>query len=217
MELKHPTFIFNIGKPGSGKTTLSRWLVDFFFTTGQVSRIMVVTPNTEHYPELPEHSVFGQCESCVKATRKNKEKKCMFKRILEYQDNANRNGCLEPMLLVIDDQVGSFEDDCCKKLGSRHRHLNLTIIINAHGPTNIGSKFRSYAQHIFCFKMTQEIDLKNVGGLVGINRAKKMQEMMDILIRNEKFRAFYFNRNETVYSSFKCPTQTESYYDTVPF
>ena len=155
--LKKRANYFLIGKPGTGKTTLSYALVRYF---GYDSKnVTILSPNADDWCE-PEHKDFNVIRDG-------------FKEIIE---SAVKTPCKETSLMVLDDvnYVGGGLADKTRTaysdLFTRSRHNNLNIMVTGHTAKAVPPVGRSGCTYICAMAMTGREILKELGGMIGTQK-----------------------------------------------
>ena len=163
-DFRFPACILSVGKPRSGKTYLTRFLLTYFCKTDPVFKGGLVMTGSrdlnDDYDFLPSKAIInGYDEDLLK------------RHVDKLQAYRKRTGQPPPAsFIVFDDLLGKLQGSAFfNNFISIYRHLNITIFINVQYMKTRASNtlLRECVKYAFVFKTTTKISLQCIYEVIG--------------------------------------------------
>lgn len=163
-DFRFPACILSVGKPKSGKTYNTRFLLTYFCKTKPVFKGGLVMTGSrdlnEDYDFLPEKAIInGYDEELLK------------RHVAKLEAYRKRTGNPPPAsFIVFDDILGRLQGSAFfNNFISIYRHLNITVFINVQYMKTRASNtlLRECIKYAFIFKTTTKISLQCIYEVIG--------------------------------------------------
>lgn len=153
---KHPSVTVCTAPCGSGKTVFIKECVQRFTQLGLFKKALVIAPSDtleDDYGFIPEKCHFI-------ATTKKAISERLAQLIKRRQEDPRR----EPMLLILDDILGSVDFDSAPvvQIFTRYRHLKLTILVATQYPQRITPLIRDNTTYLVMFEQVSMIACRSL-------------------------------------------------------
>jgi len=156
-----------LGKPKSGKSHLTKWLLHTYFNSGEVKEnkpywaivFSGMKANDDYKEMIPETALLEHDDQTLEGyVNYLKNLKGKLRHVMSHS------------ILVLDDVVGIFNSSnkVFQNLITIHRHLNLTVIISVQYLLgNVSTTFRECVTAGFIFNTMKENSLKAIHSVFG--------------------------------------------------
>jgi len=167
IDFTRPQVYLMLGKPKSGKSHLTKWLLYYYFNSGKVTKnkpywAIVFSGskfNDDYKDMIPENALLEHSDNTLEE-------------YVEYLKNLKEKtrGEMPHSILVLDDVVGIFNSSnkTFQNLVTIHRHLNLTIMISVQYLLGkVSTTFRECVSAGFIFNTMKENSVKGIHSVFG--------------------------------------------------
>jgi len=184
MDIALPFVSVVVGKAGSGKSNLTRYLMynqqcREFYNRFEIILVFCKTKFNHSYDFVPDEWLHGGYNRKA------------IKNIMKVQSNIREQGLKPlPVLLVFDDCLnpGSFKSSLFLDLIANRRHFNISVIMNTqYLNTQVPTLLRENTDLIFLFKQFSEPSLKGAFSAFGSLSFDSYYEFQRYMKRLKKY------------------------------
>jgi hypothetical protein len=191
------------GLPGSGKTSLLRYLIYSGAQKKQFDHMLLFsgTKGTDDYDFLDDKFKYDSYDNNA------------IEKYIEICEKANEKGITTRGCLVFDDICGeqSFRSALFKRLFSNYRHYGISIIVIQQMPVELPLSLRSIIKYGIVYKYINEADREKIYNSFGsLIPSKKEFYAIYEKYTNEKYKALFYSStdvydNQSPYSGIRAP------------
>jgi len=200
LELHKSQLIYIIGRPGSGKSYLSHYLISLLLNNYKYHYGFIFSPTSydENYNKiLPEQFILNVYDERI------------LKKIIKLQiDNLKNNRNIK-IFILLDDCQGTinFKSKLWIKLMSLHRHYNITLIFISQYIKYMPVLLRDICNIAFIFKLDSFFSYEGVYNVFG-SSFKSINDFKLFINNNiiEKYECLIYFRKTNEYYRFICPS-----------
>lgn len=202
MELSKNFTSLIIGKNGSGKTHLIKYIIKKLLSKNEIENIIIFSNTAD---------MSGDFEFL--RNKINEKKAVIFdtinfdKRIYNIMNiiKNNKNKKLNQTLIIFDDIMGYIKNSKnFAALSSQQRHFNISIIFSIQFITKVEPYYREIATYIFIFNQNTKKSLVSVyeNYFQHFNNYSKFLEYFKVL---KEYEFFFIDNKKNIIKKLKCP------------
>lgn len=174
--IKLPSYLLFVGKMGSGKTHMMKWMIYHMLKKGMLDYGLIICPTkfTGVWDIIPDKYVHSEfTEEAIKS-------------LLKLQARSIKKKKGRNCFLILDDCLGTcnLEKRIFTELYSSSRNYNITIFLSVQHWNDAPKGLRSNCNYVFPFFMKDPYTLDSIRKAYLMNHFRTKEEWIDAVYKN---------------------------------